>query len=196
LCAGVVLVIGVLAQGVRADEAWVPVRHPGLDVLFIEHRARFEGYRQIVIDPLSVWFDESHLDDGRLAGDLEAFSDSFAAGFTARFIAEGYEPVERPGPGVLRVHVEIVDMMVNGHTQQQLAWARRFNFPTAPGHLTLVAEVSDSHSGAVLLRVADVGQAGDGRDLWRSVRESFHSWAGMLAGVLAENRRAPVLAAR
>ena len=177
-------------------EAWVPVNHAQLDAVFVEHSAALEGYHSVIVDPLSVWFGESNLAQKDLEAHLEAFRTAYASAFAQTFATRGLQLVENPGPGVLRVHVEIVDLMVNGYSDDQLEWAEQFAFPTAPDHLTLVAELSDASTGAVVVRVADLGRANDGQDVWGSVRESFESWGTSLAGVITRQGEGPAFVSR
>ena len=185
-----------LAANQAQAEAWVPVEYAGLDAVFVEQNALLDGYHAIVMDPLSVWFSESDTMDGERVATLEAFRSAYASAFTENWSRQGFELVDEAAPGVLRVHVEIVDLMVNEFSEQQLIWAERFSFPTAPQHLTLVAEVSDASTGKVLMRIADLGLPGDGAEVWSVVRESFAGWAASLAGVVAAHGQGPSLAAR
>ena len=177
-------------------EAWIPIDHAELDAVFVEQSAVLNGYHSVIMDPLSVWFSDSDTSGDDPNGNLSGFRTAYAAAFSAQLGSHGFDIAEVAGPGVLRVHVEIVDLMVNEYSEEQLEWAERFNFPTAPEHLTLVAEFSDASSGKVLLRIADLGLANDVQDVWSTVRRSFDEWAMTLANVLSEDRRAPALASR
>lgn len=177
-------------------QAWVPVHHAELDAVFVAQDAVLGSYRRVLMDPLSVWFGESDTASAEIDRHLDAFRAVYAVAFKDKLAARGLELVDQPGPGVLRVHVEIVDLMVNGYTAEQLVWADRFRFPTARERLTLVAELSDSSTGAVLMRAADLGMSSDGLDVWRTVRRSFDVWADNLAGVVVDHGRTPALASR
>lgn len=199
VCSAVAVALVWLAAAVvdqAQAEAWVPVDHTQLDAVFVEQGAVLEGYRRIMMDPLSVWFGEYDTTDARLDECLAAFRAAYSTAFAGQLARRGLELVHEPGPGVLRLHVEIVDLMVNDHTAAQLLWAERFSFPTAPDHLTLVAELSDASTGAVLMRIADLGLSREGPDIWPSVRRSFEAWAYTLAGVVADRGQAPSLASR
>jgi len=178
-------------------EAWVPVDHARLDAVFVEQSASLQHYHSVMMDPLSVWFGESNnAMDAEPDAYLAAFRAAYVAAFTESLPDQGLKLVDEPAPGVLRLHVEIVDLMVNEYTAEQLMWAERFRFPTAPGFLTLVAELSDASTGAVLVRVADLGVSSEGHEVWESVRRSFEAWASTLASVLVDHDQAPALASR
>ena len=198
------LSIAIVATGFGATvtsdanaEAWIPVDHAGLDAVFVEQSAALDGYHSVIIDPLSVWFGDSDASsDDPEGGHLPEFRSAYAAAFTEQLASHGFELVDVAGPGVLRVHVEIVDLMVNGYSTEQLEWAERFSFPTAPEHLTLVAEFSDASSGNVLVRIADLGLPNEVQDVWSTVRRSFDDWATTLADVISTDREVPALASR
>jgi len=177
-------------------EAWIPVDHAELDAVFVEQSAALAGYHSVLMDPLSVWFGETESAGEDSDGHLSEFRSAYAAAFSAQLGNHGFDIAETAGPGVLRVHVEIVDLMVNDYSEEQLEWAERFSFPTAPEHLTLVAEFSDASTGRVLVRIADLGLPNEVQDVWSTVRRSFDEWAMTLAGVLSEDRQLPALASR
>lgn len=177
-------------------EAWIPVDHAELDAVFIEQNAALSGYHSIIMDPLSVWFGDSEASGEDTDGHLSEFRSAYAAAFSAQLGNHGFDIAEVAGPGVLRVHVEIVDLMVNDYSDEQLQWAERFSFPTEPERLTLVAEFSDASTGHVLVRIADLGLPNEVQDVWSTVRRSFDEWAMMLATVLVEDRQLPALASR
>ena len=145
---------------------------------------------------LSVWFGDSDTSDEDTDGHLSEFRSAYTAAFSAQLGNRGFDIAEVAGPGVLRVHVEIVDLMVNDYSDEQLEWADRFSFPTEPEHLTLVAEFSDASTGRVLVRIADLGLPNEVQDVWSTVRRSFDEWAMTLATVLVEDLPLPVLALR
>ncbi|MGI9257213.1 MAG: DUF3313 family protein [Gammaproteobacteria bacterium] len=196
-CVAVVLT-GLVAtlNNVANAEAWIPVDHTELDVVFIEQSAALSGYHSIIMDPLSVWFGDSDASGDDPDGHLSEFRSAYAAAFSAQLGNQGFDIAEVAGPGVLRVHVEIVDLMVNDYSDEQLEWAERFSFPTEPEHLTLVAEFSDASTGDVLVRIADLGLPNEVQDVWATVRRSFDEWAMTLATVLVEEQRSSVLASR
>ncbi len=190
--AGLVAIVNNVANA----EAWIPVNHAELDAVFMEQSAALNGYHSIIMDPLSVWFGESAVPGENAAGHLSEFRSAYADAFSEQFVGHGFELADVAGPGVLRVHVEIVDLMVNDYSAEQLEWAKRFSFPTAPERLTLVAEFSDASTGKVLVRIADLGLPNEVPDVWSTVRRSFDEWATTLANVVSDDRQAPALAAR
>ncbi len=177
-------------------EAWIPVEHADLDAVFVERSAALSGYQSVIMDPLSVWFGDSDASSEDPGGHMPEFRSAYAAAFSEQLVSHGFDLVDVAGPGVLRVHVEIVDLMVNDYSNEQLEWAERFSFPTAPERLTLVAEFSDASTGKVLVRIADLGLPNEVQDVWFTVRRNFDEWAATLANVLAEDRQAPALASR
>ena len=195
LAVGMIWLMAATVEHAHA-EAWVPLPNAQLNAVFVEQGAVLAGYHSVIMDPLSVWFGESDSTEAERDAYLAAFRAAYATAFAESLPRQGLALVDEAGPGVLRLHVEVVDLMVNEHGEEQLRWAERFSFPTAPERLTLVAELSDASTGAVLVRVADLGRPGDGVDVWSSVHESFEGWAITLAGVVSDHGRGLSVAAR
>ena len=185
LCFGLWLLL--LSGWALGGEVWEPTNDGRFDQAYRLNQADVSGFKRVLLDPLSVWYAAQEGAPGRVA-ELQC---RFAAVFGARLEAHGFQLVDDPGESVLRLHVELVDMRINQPTSAQLAWSERFAFNVAPGHMTLVAEIRDTSTGAVLLRIADQDDAAAGGDPWPLVDEIFAGWADGIAATL----RAPAAGA-
>jgi len=180
---------------VVADEVWLKDNESRFDVSYRLNGAAVTGYRKVMLDPLSVWYADQ-TDQARVAANVTALQERFGQVFSETLQANGFVLVDNPGEAVLCLHVEIVDLRVNDHSAQQLSWSERFSFPVAPGHMTLVAEVRDTETGDVLLRVADQEDAVESGDLWSLVDQIFAGWAGDIAATLQPSTSGDLLAQR
>ncbi len=166
-------------QGTR----WQQINHPSLDFLLIRPAADFTGYRSVIIDPLSIWYsNDSALTVQELEANLDGLRLRFHGEFEQALEKSGYEVVDVPAHDALRLHVEIIDLRINRPTANAHPWRDRFLFRVLPGHITLVAELADSTTGEVLLRMADLDDSVGDRvttdimTAWENVDVAFDMW--------------------
>ena len=105
-------------------------------------------------------------------------------------IGGDYEIVASPGPDVMLVIAQIVDLKVLGPQGTYLP-SGRLREVVSQGQLTLLMEFRDSVSGRVLARAgeADSGAATE-RDAeagWSEVETAARRWAGMFRRFLDQN---------
>jgi hypothetical protein len=181
LCFGLWLLL--VSGWAVAEEVWLRDAQAPFDLSYRLGDADLSGYQKVLLDPLSVWYAEQSAPE-LLAGNVIALQRRFARVFGETLAANGFLLVDEPGDSVLRLHVELVDMRVNRHTPEQIAWGQRFKFPVTPGHMTLVAEVRSGATGEVVLRIADQDDGGEKGDRWALVDEIFESWAQGIAATL------------
>jgi hypothetical protein len=97
-----------------------------------------------------------------------------------------YQIVDTSGPDVLRVTAAIIDLYVTAPDVQRPG--RNYTYAVSAGRMTLVAELRDSESGAILARVADRKEASNPNTFTWTTRASntadarriLRSWAGAL----------------
>jgi hypothetical protein len=174
------------------------VSHDGLklatsknvSLIYIREGATLSSYRKVMLDPVQVAFDKQWSRDRRDvdADDRERIRDGLAEEFREVFTAElqqsgGYEIVADVAPDVLRVTAVIVDLFV---TAPDIATAGRTkSYTVSAGRMTLIAELRDSESGAILARVADRKEASNSNYFQWTTRTSntadarriLRSWA-------------------
>lgn len=165
--AGCAATPGMPAPAVIAAYDWTglePIEMRGMDYAAVDPVTDFGGYTRVIVDPVAVtldrdWtplrrgatFESSEKDIARLEERLgevvrEGFADAISEG-------DRYTLVQEPGPGVLRIHARLVDVRLNapdlptpGRTDQ---------YARSAGEWTLVAELVDTQSGAVVARLVD-----------------------------------------
>ena len=125
------------------------------------------GYTALMIDPVTVAYQKDPQGRRRAVG-VGAGSSNFAlsssqmedlkswfqeAVVEALTSDDGYRIVDTPGPDVLRITAELLDLIVRIPTQASAG--RNRTFVSSYGEVTLVVEVRDSESGEILARAAD-----------------------------------------
>lgn len=173
-----------------------PVHMKGMDIAYLRPGAEFGRYDQVLLEPIAVefapeWeplrpgspFPISQRDLEELRKDVgEPLRDNFV-----RTIEQGgkYPLVEQPGPGVVRVRLRVVDVRLNAPNVE--ATARLEQWARSAGEMTLVAELVDAESGALLGRIIDRWIDPDGpleRYTWvdnnRAIGDAAEDWAGAI----------------
>ena len=168
--------------------SWQQINHPSLDFLFVRPAVDSTGYSSIIIDPLSIWYsNDSALTAQEMESNLDELRLRFHGAFEQALENSGYEIVDVPDHDALRLHVEIIDLRANPTTANANPWRDRFQFRVLPGHITLVAELADSTTGEVLLRMADLDDSvsdpftTDIMTAWESVDIAFNMWSAMIS---------------
>ena len=177
-------------------------KNSGYGQLWLKLDADFASYREIVLDPVSISYKRPPrrvrtdpggrgnfaLSDHQMSNLERFFREEFEKELSN---SEFYQLVDTPGPRVLRVAAEIIDLVVHVPTRPQPG--RVDVFTTSTGEMTLLMELRDSLSGEILARVADRREAraaghGGVNDLYYSnsvtdtdaVRRVFRRWASIL----------------
>ena len=198
------IVVATLGTAAAADlpESWdglVEVKPKKMDAAYLMPGADFRPYARVMIDPTQVafrkdWMKSVNQDrrelsrsitqedaDRILAAARSNFDDIFAEAFTK----VGYPVVTAPGPDVLRVSTAVLNLYVNAPDLPSPG--RSVSFTTEAGEATLVIEVRDSQTGALMGRVLDRRETRGtaGMQMSTSVsnvsefRALFKQWAGI-----------------
>jgi Protein of unknown function (DUF3313) len=180
----------------------------GVDVAYVRKGADFKQYTKVILDPVQVAFDKDW-DPKRTASNLslpsedrERIRTDGAKLFMDVFKKEleqdgGYPVVSAAGPDVMRLSTALVDVYVTA--PDTMTAGRSRTYVMEAGRATLVAEVRDSETGAILGRLYDHRAASNTGSLqWSDsvsnsfeARRLFTSWAKLLRGRLDAVRAAP-----
>lgn len=158
----------------------VQVKSKRFDLVYLLPGADFRGYTKVMIDPAQVAFQKNWLRDyndttmdlsSRISkADLQRTIDEGAKGLTEvlteGYTKGGYPVVAEPAPDVLRISAGVINISVNAPESRSAARTR--SFAQEAGQGTLVVEVRDSETRAVLARVIDNRVAGDTMVLMRN----------------------------
>ena len=161
----------------------------GLDTVYARPGLSLAGYDRILLKPISVAFKKGW-QMTPLPGSRDRVSPADAQRIRARvsvlaqeevakeLIAGGYKMANEPGADVLDVQLSIVDLFIAAPDVKNSVHTTTYGL--SAGEMSLVAQLSDSLSGEVLLRAFDRSTATE------------TTWAHQITGVEneAEGRRA------
>lgn len=183
----------------------VEVKAKRLDKGYLLPGADFREYKKVLLDPAEVAFKKgwmrdinttrratrrvSNEDAERIAA---AARDGVAEIFAETFRKAGYELTTVPGPDVLRVTPSVVDLYINA--PDTMSPGRTTSYTVEAGEATILVELRDSESGAVLaLGVERRIARGSGMvTLTNAVtnradfRRLFQKWADICVAALAD----------
>ena len=168
----------------------------GIDVAYARPGANLAPYKRIMLDPADVAFSKDW--DPQKTGsrmrlsekDREEIRSGLARLFDKTFKEElekgGYAVVDKSAPDVLRVTAGLIDVYINA--PDVMTPGRSTTYVVNAGRMTLVAELRDSETGAILGRVADQREARDDMSLQMSssvensaeARAMIANWARIL----------------
>lgn len=179
------------------------VKSKDLDMLYVQPGASLTPYTKIWVEPVEVSFHRQWNPDRRRvnAKDRERIRREIAARFHEILTEElqqkgGYEVVSTAGPDVLRVSPAIINLYITAPDTMEAGRSRTYT--TFAGEMTLVAELHDSESGAILARAVDRRVSRSTGSLSWATRASnanearriLRIWAGVLRGGLDSARTA------
>lgn len=204
------------AVAAKAPTTWdnlVRVPSKRVAYAYLAPGADFRGYHKVMLDPTEIAFEKNWQRDynrnatGGLSGRIsdsemqKAIQQGVSEAndiFADAFRQAGYPVVTEPGPDVLRVRTGLMDLSVTAPDRKTAG--RSYNFAGEAGFATLVVEVRDSQSNALMGRAVDRKAAGDLSSAYRtsvSNRADFRalvkSWAKTSAKGLDELKaRSPI----
>jgi hypothetical protein len=137
----------------------------GLDEVWVRPGTDFSNYQNLIVEPVQVAFDPNW--DTRRAGSRlrlsgakrEEIRADAAALFDRTFRDElaqsqRFELVDNPGPNTLVFKPKIIDLIINAPDNRSAATRVR-TYVSEFGRVTLVGELIDFESGAIVARIAD-----------------------------------------
>ena len=149
------------APGAATELQTVQVR--GLDKVEAAPDASLSPYSKVILDPIEVAFHKNwraeHQTGSRIRStDAVAMREGLATILREEFVRvltrDGrYAVVEQAGDDVLRVKAEIKDLYVNAPDPMTAANIRTYTLSV--GEMTLLAELRDSVTGDLIVRVTD-----------------------------------------
>ena len=192
------LVIAILAAACAACATvevnlFQQVPSTRVDYAAIRDGADFSGFNAVLPGTVSVWTPSggTAVDEAALAQLQLVYEDVLTealSGDGAYAIAAG------PGPGVLELQTQFINLRGIDDPVAVSALQRRYSFPLASDRGTLVVELVDANTGQVLAHIADVEdastyeQALEGGANQAGVRPALARWAHALREFLDEAR--------
>ena len=154
------------------------VPNTAVEYAYINEQADFSQYTKLMNGGLEIYYPEGEErpDPAEIARIRGYFRDAFTSA-----IGDDYDIVAEPGPGVLKVRGQVIDMkMTSGGAV--LDTSGRLRDIVAHGELTFLMEMSDSVTGKVLARAGDKSSdisAAEDDATWDDVRRAAEYWAGL-----------------
>jgi hypothetical protein len=198
----------LLAQSQATEDNWdglVRVRSDKIELVYLAPEADFRPFTRVLLDPSEMamradWLrDQRRRSAGSLASQpserdiqrgLERGREQFDSYFAEAFTAAGFAIATEPGPDVARISAGVVDIDV---IAPDTAVGRTRTFSEEAGSGTLVVEVRDSMSNALLGRAIERRIAGDNGPWLRTAASNradfdrlFRRWAQATANGLVE----------
>ncbi|HRD27422.1 MAG TPA: DUF3313 family protein [Caulobacter sp.] len=191
-----------------APTSWddlVRVKSRALDSVYLLPGVDFRPYTKVMIDPAEVAFRKGWLRDYNAStsslaarldeSDAERMAAEARTGFDGivreAFAAAGYEIVDTPGADVLRVSPSVFNLAINAPDVPSAG--RVSNWSVEAGEASVLVEVRDSTTGALLGRAVDRARLDDGRMTRRTeasnradFEQLFRRWSATMVNGLAQ----------
>ena len=154
------------------------VPNTAIEYAYINEQADFSQYTKLMNGGLSIYYPEN--EEPPDPAEIDRIRGYFRDAFTEA-IGDAYEIVDEPGPEVMKVQGQVIDMkMTSGGATLDVSG--RLRDVVAHGELTFLMEMSDSVTGQVLARAgdksSDISEGKDGAT-WDDVRRAAEYWAGL-----------------
>jgi hypothetical protein len=154
------------------------VPNTAVEYAYINQQADFSQYTKLMNGGLEIYFPEN--EERPDPAEIDRIRGYFRDAFTSA-IGDAYEIVDEPGPDVLKVRGQVIDMkMTSGGAALDVSG--RLRDVVAHGELTFLMEMSDSLSGQVLARAGDKStdiSAAKDDATWEDVGRAAEYWAGL-----------------
>ena len=150
----------------------VEVNSKRLDLAYLAPGADFRSYTKVMVDPTQVAFHKDWMKNMNNRRDLsrkvteehakdiiEAARTNFADVFTEVFEKAGYTVVTSPGDDVLRISPGVANLYINA--PDLMSAGRSQTYSANAGEATMILELRDSQTGALLGRVVDQRETRD-----------------------------------
>jgi hypothetical protein len=195
----------LLAQATEDNwEGLVRVKSDKIELVYLAPEADFRPYTEVLLDPSEMamqknWLRDQRRDSSSLGGQaterdivraLERGSKEFDSYFAEAFTKAGFTIAAAPGPNVVRIRSGVVDIDV---VAPDVSASRNRTFSEEAGAGTLVIEVRDSVTNALLGRAIERRIAGDNGPWLRTAASNradfdrlFRRWAETSAEGLVE----------
>jgi hypothetical protein len=210
MLAGVLLAASAPLLAQASEDNWeglVRVKSDKIELVYLAPDADFRPYTQVLLDPSEMamqknWLRDQRRDSSSLGGQaterdivraLEQGRKQFDGYFAEAFTKAGFTIATAPGPDVVRIRSGVVDIDVFA---PDVSASRNRTYTEEAGAGTLVVEVRDSVTNALLGRAIERRLAGDNGPWLRTAASNradfdrlFRRWAETAAEGLVELKR-------
>ncbi len=163
------------------------VPNTAVEYAYINEQADFSQYNKLMSGGLEIYVPDD-VDPPPDPADLDRIRNYFRNAFR-QALGDDYEVVSEPGPGVLKVSAQVIDMkMTSGGAVYEPSG--RLRDIVAHGELTFLMEMSDAQSGQVLARAGDKStdiSAEQDDATWADVQRAAEYWASLFRNWLDDS---------
>jgi hypothetical protein len=211
-------VLGVAAPTAYAADppaTWDGLSHmksKRFDAVYLLPGADFQQYTKVMLDPTEVAFRKNwvrdynndtlqlsdRISDSEAKKMLAMVQTGFEDIFRKAYTDAGFQVVTEPGPDVLRLRTAVANLQVSA--PDRMSAGRTTSFAREAGSATVVVEVRDSTSNALLGRAVDSRTAGDNLAYRRNsvtnrsdFEALFRKWANISVEGLRELKAMPAV---
>lgn len=185
----------------RTPDGLAKVQSTRVDSLYVAPGTSLARYQKVLLDTVDVAFKPDwqtrhpQVSPDEIAMIRHGAASVFREQFASELAKGGYSLATGAAPDVLRVSASVVDLDIESSGGADPA-SRHFMVTT--GNMSLVSELRDSQSGAMLARIADKTRGRSQGNLKLSgqaaqtaeARAAFTMWAGYLREALDDARKA------
>lgn len=165
-----------------------PVKHTRIDRVYVQPELDLSAYKRVMVAPVSIAYKRKSFELSQ--EQIDRMRQYFSDAVQKHLSKKGYTLTNEPGPDVLQVNANIVDLYVNRKPEQTTG--RSAVFTASSGEMTLIGELRDSRSGEILVRFADHQRPrsywakSTSVSEWTEVRRAFNFWADVLGDRLED----------
>lgn len=146
------------------------VKASGLDLVYVRPGATLAGYTKVHVSPVSVAFQrnwqrtmETRTDTRIRPEDLQKIRERLAGIVREEVVSElgkgGYQVVDTAGEDVLGIDLRVVEVHINAPDLPTTGNTRSYTMSF--GAMTMIADLSDSATGATVMRILDHSEGRD-----------------------------------
>lgn len=146
------------------------VKAAGLDLAYSRPGATLAGYTKVQVSPVSVAFQrnwqrtvETSAGTRVRPADLQRIRERLAVIVREEIVRElgkgGYQVVDAAGEDVLAINLRVAELYINAPDLPTAGIVR--NYTMSFGGMTMIAELSDSTTGATIMRILDHSEGRD-----------------------------------
>ena len=146
------------------------IKVSGLDLVYSRPGATLAGYTKVQVSPVSVAFQRNwkHAMETRVGTrvrpeDLQEIREGLATIVREELVRElgkgGYQVVDAPGEDVLGIDLRVVELYINAPDLPTVGNTRSYTMSF--GAMTMIADLSDSTTGATVMRILDHSEGRD-----------------------------------
>lgn len=180
---------------IEADDApFITVEGARLDLVRIRQGADLSAFNAIYLAPVEISYADEDPNYALDAVERDRLFQTMRDEIAEALAGDGaYEIADAPGPGVLDIRAQLVDVEIN---RPSFSAAQRGSvYVSSVGEMTLIAVIRDGGTGQNLILVRDEIEDRQHQFMrvtaasyWASVRRAFSIWSGALREALDRAR--------